>query len=270
MAGALRSPFLFIAWFALLIALGIETGANWLARTAPVTSFAASSIADLQNELPPAYRPKTSEIESQISAVHNASGKPPGYAIPDMALFDGLLLFTATLTALSRLAPHRIHGRLQGIATLIFAVLIGLLTIKRIFTALAALITMITLLFATPFGTIAYFALFGFFDVGGASQVLSVVFSLKLAFVILLLLAQQSFLQIKSLVVLIVFSILLSLLTAFLLHVVPGPFVSITDALGGLINAVVALIWIIIYFIFGLIATIRAIRFGKALQRSKG
>src|ERR1044071_7642478 len=49
---------------------------------------------------------------------------PPGRGIPYLALVDGVALFTIALMGLGLLAPKRLHGRLQGVITLIFAILL--------------------------------------------------------------------------------------------------------------------------------------------------
>lgn len=47
----------------------------------------------------------------------------PGYGIPYVALLDGLLLFTVGLMGIALVVPERVHGRVQGIATLVVSLL---------------------------------------------------------------------------------------------------------------------------------------------------
>ena len=82
----------------------------------------------------------------------------------------------------------------------IIVILVGILVVVA---AIAKLVFMVTLFLAPPFGTIAYFALFGFFPKGGALALLSTLMALKLAFCVMLFLAQQRFVQNKGLVLLV-------------------------------------------------------------------
>ena len=93
----------------------------------------------------------------------SSQGKPPGQAVPDMALLDGELLFTVALMGLSILIGERLHARLQGAATLIFSILVILGGIIMLITAIALLILMVSLFLAAPFGTLVYLAIFGSF-----------------------------------------------------------------------------------------------------------
>lgn len=60
--------------------------------------------------------------------------------------------------------PERVVGRLQGIITLLFAILMLVGTVLAIFAIVALLLLMISLLIAVPFGTIAYLAKWGTFN----------------------------------------------------------------------------------------------------------
>lgn len=182
-----------------------------------------------------------------------------GKAIPAMALVDGLLVFATVIIGIGILVPERVQSKVQGIVTLVFSFLLLLGCIVVIFTDLALLLLMVSLLMAAPFGTIAYFAIWGNFDVGGAAAALSVLMTLKIAFAICLVLAQQRFLQNKGLVLLIVTSLVCNLIIAFLHGFVPRPLVSITDDLGGLVIGIIAAIWSVVYLIGGIISVIKVI-----------
>jgi hypothetical protein len=188
----------------------------------------------------------------------------PGYGIPYLALPDGILLFTVLLIAISLLVPERIHGRVQGIATLIFSLLLLLGAIVLIVVALGLLIMMVSLLLAVPFGTIAYMAAFAHFDVGAARGTLAALMTLKLIFAVALVLAQQRFLENKGLVLLILTSLLGNVIISFL-HAFPGFLVSITDAIGAIVVGILAAIWALVLLIGSIPAVIKALRVDRAL-----
>ncbi|MDZ7800559.1 MAG: hypothetical protein U5K81_07175 [Trueperaceae bacterium] len=75
-----------------------------------------------------------------------------------MALVDGLVLLTLSLMLASLIVPERVHGRVQGVVTLLASLLMLLGAIVMILTALGLLILMVMLLAAAPFGTAVYFA----------------------------------------------------------------------------------------------------------------
>jgi hypothetical protein len=76
-------------------------------------------------------------------------------------------------------------GRVVGsIILIIVAIVLAII-------AFIELLVMVTLLAATPFGTIAYLALWGFFPRGDAAVLLGLIIVLKLAFCVFLVLAQQ-------------------------------------------------------------------------------
>jgi hypothetical protein len=82
---------------------------------------------------------------------------------------------------------------------------------------------------------------------------------LKIAFLILLVLAHQRFLQNKGLLVLVGLSLGLTWLIAFVHAFLPIILVSIGDQLMALVICVVAAIWLLLLLIGALIATIKAI-----------
>ncbi|MCP4624594.1 MAG: hypothetical protein GY850_13855, partial [bacterium] len=145
------------------------------------------------------------------SHAHNASSYDidnPGLGIPCLAILDGLLLFTIALIGAPLIIPDRVHGRIQGIITLVVGLLTFLGSIVMIFTALSLLLLMVSLLLAIPFGTIVYMAKYAAFDKTAASITLSLIMSFKLGFAVLLILAHQRFLENKGLVLIILTSFL--------------------------------------------------------------
>jgi hypothetical protein len=189
---------------------------------------------------------------------------PPGLAIAYLALIDGLLLLRITIMAFALLVSDRAVSKVQGLVTIIVAILVVLVGIIMALVALALLLFMVTLILATPFGTIAYFAKFADFDRAGAAVLLSLLLTFKLLFVLFLVLAHQRFLQNKGLVLLIVTSIVANLVVAFLHGLVPRFMVSITDALAAIVLAVIAIVWAVIIGILSIPAVIRALRVDRA------
>ncbi len=188
----------------------------------------------------------------------------PGYGVPYLALLDGLLLLTVSLIALALLLPERVHGRTQGIVTLVASILILFGGIKAAISALIGLILMVSLFLAPIFGTIAYMAMYSHFDRSGAAIALSMAMFLKILFAILLVLGHQRFLENKSLVLVTLTSLIATWLTGFLHAFPPGILVSITDALAGLIVAILAIIWAILYLLFSIFSVIRVLRVDRA------
>jgi len=183
---------------------------------------------------------------------------PPGLAIPYMAVIDGLLLYSVILMTVA-IFSRELAGRAQGIIGLIIA-LIGLLgLLGMLVAAITLLMVMVSLLMALPFGPLAYLAIFGHFATGLASSFLAIIMTLKIAFGICLLLAQQAFIKNKSLVILFLLSIVCSLLVSFLQGFPPGILVSITDAIAAIIIAVLALIWVIILLFGSVVAVVKAV-----------
>jgi len=222
MLASLRTPFFIIALVVMAIVVLIEIGSPWLMN-------------------------------------HTQGFDTPGYGIMYMSFIDGLLLYVTILILLALLVPEKIQGRIQGIVTLIVSFFGCLGAIASCFTALIFLLVMVTMLLAPIFGTIAYFIIYGHFDRSGAAVTLSIIMTLKIAFVVLMLLAHQKFIENKSLVLLILTSLLCSLIVSFLHNFLPIFLVSITDAVGGIIVAIIAIIWLIIFLIMAIISVVKAI-----------
>lgn len=184
---------------------------------------------------------------------------PPGVGIPAMALVDAMLVFTLALMAVSLVVPQAIVGRLQGCATLITSCLVLLAAIVVILVALGLLFLMLGLV-ASFFGIAIYLAVFADFPRGAAAVILSLLLALKIAAGICLPLAHQRFIQATGLLLLLITSLVLNLVIAFLHDLVPGILVSITDAVGGIVVGIVAVIWAIVLLIGGVIGVLTAIR----------
>ena len=193
--------------------------------------------------------------------IQNAVNQPtPGWGIQYLAILDLLLIYGALEIGLGLLLPRGLVGRLQGIVTLVGSFLGCFGVIVMAFFALTLLVLMVTLLLAVPFGTIAYVAAWGDFPTGDAEATLALLMFLKIAFVVLLVLAEQRFLKNKGLMILSGLAIGATWVIAFLIAFPPSLLAAITDILGALVVAIVGIIWLLLLFIGSLLATIAAIR----------
>jgi len=195
------------------------------------------------------------------NAAHTELDLPtPGLGVPYLALVDGILLFTIGMFGLALIVPARVLGAIQGIITFVSMLLLLLGCIGLIFVALALLMLMVTLLLAVPFGTIAYFAAYADFDTGDARITLGIIMTLKIAMVIFLVLAQQQFIEVKGLVLLVLTALLAGIVVSFLHGIVPGFLVSITDAIAAIIVGVLAAIWALIKLIGSIPGILKGLR----------
>ncbi|HKC03374.1 MAG TPA: hypothetical protein VKC17_08730 [Sphingomicrobium sp.] len=183
----------------------------------------------------------------------------PGHAINALALIDGILLYSLIWMLLSVVAPRSVTGRAQGCVTLFVSFFGCLGTIALIVAAFVLLMLMLALLVAVPFGTIAYLVAWGHFARGAATTTLALAMLLKIAFLILLVIAHQRFLQNKGLLVLVGLSLGLTWLIGFVHALLPIFLVSIGDQLMALVICIIAAIWLALLLIGAIIASIKAI-----------
>ncbi len=195
----------------------------------------------------------------ELGSMLLGSGKTPGSGIPTLPILDGLLAWTILLIAAPILIPESVQGRIQGILTLIVSIVVLLFAIFKGFAILAKLIVMVSLLLAPIFGTLAYVALFGHFQRGDAAVTLSLIMMLKLVFAALLIIAHQSFLKQKSLVLLVLTSLLANIVISFLHGFVPIVLVSITDSIAAIVIVILAVIWAIYALVTSIISIVRVI-----------
>jgi hypothetical protein len=201
---------------------------------------------------------RTFDLEEMPSSA--GVDEPPGRGIPYMALVDGILLYTIGLMGISLIVPERIHGRLQGIVTVIGSIVLIIVAIIMAIIAFIELLVMITLFMSPPFGTLAYLALWGFFPTDDASVLNTLLMFLKIAVCILLVFAHQRFLQNKGLVLLLLTSLVCGVILSFLHALVPIILVSITDNIAAIVFAIIAIIWAIVLLIGSIPSVIKAIR----------
>lgn len=259
MLDTLRKPFLIVAIALMALAVLVEIGAGFLLAPRPP---AAADLGNLNEKAGVSEDEAISQDE--ILKLRQENEAPPGMAIRYMALLDGLVLLTVGLMGLGLVGPERVLGRLQGLITLIVSFLVLMSGLFMLLTAFIRLMVMVSLFLAVPFGTLAYLAIYGFFDRGGASVTLSLLMLLKLGFAVCLVLAHQRFLQIKRIVVLILTSLLANVVISFLHGLVPGFLVSITDAIAALVVDILALIWALLMLIFSLVSIIKVLRLRRS------
>lgn len=251
----LRRVPLIIALALFCVCVALELGAGGFLRGAGTASSVISN-SNAINSLP---------ASEQTGAVNNAlasaaaQGKPPGYGIPYLALIDGILAYSLGLMVLALVLNPNLQAKLQGIVTLILSLLLALGCIVLILVTFVKLLIMVGLFFAPPFGTIAYLAIWGDFPKTTAAVILGILLLLKIAATVCLPIAQQRFLEIKSLILLVATSFLANIIVSFLHGLVPFPLVSITDAVAGIIVGILALIWAIIILIGSINAVIQSL-----------
>ena len=198
-------------------------------------------------------------VSQSVPAAASLNAPTPGRGISTLALLDGLILYATIIMGVALIVPERIQGRLQGIVTLVVAILLLLVGIPVLLGEVALLVLMLSLLFAVPFGTIAYFIAFATFNTTGARIALSIIMVLKLLFAICLVMSHQRFLQNKGLMLIIITSLVATLVLGFLQSFVPGFLVSITDDIGAIIICILALVWVVIYLVGGILSVAKAV-----------
>lgn len=222
----LRVPFFLLAIFVMVVIFALETGAHWL--------------------LPSATTNASQTSQSQLG-------------VPSLWLLDIALLWNLVLMGIQLLPDKPLVARVQGIVSLVLSLVVIFAGLKTLLESFIALTIMMALV-ASPFGWFIYVPLFAFFDTRAASLVLSALTLFKLVVVVLLIVAQQGFLKVKGLVVLVALSLLCDLLLAFLIAFPPGVFASITDAIGAIIVSIVAIVYAVFQAFWAIYAIVLAIR----------
>src|SRR2546422_2248244 len=216
----LNRPLLILALILILIALGLDLGSSLIPGAG--SSGAIDLIIDKTR--PTLTDLDGSDREKVLADLRNAakgSEKPPGWGIPAMALVDGIVVYGLIMLVLPIVISQELHGRLSGLIMLIFSILILIAAIVLVITAFIKTLIMVVLVTAAPFGTIAYLAIWGFFNRGGATVILSMSLMLKIVFAICLVLAHPRFLQSKGLVLMVLTSFVAVLIISFFLGLVP-------------------------------------------------
>lgn len=183
-----------------------------------------------------------------------------GWGIPALALIDAQLLFTVGLMAAPLIIPESLTGRIQGVATLIAAIILFIAALLTGIAAFVLLNILIALLTALPFGPVIYAGLgFATFPKIAAATTLAFILGGKLGAVAALVVAHQRFLENKGLMLLVATSLLASVVVSFLHGFLPMFLAAVGDLVATLIVVVMALVWAVAGLIQGAIATIKAI-----------
>jgi hypothetical protein len=248
--GDLRKPFLVVAIILMVLVVLVELGSGLVLGGAP----AGQALQDQADSIEGVDDP------GDVSDVD----EPPGRGILYLVLVDGILLYTVGLMGLSLVIPEKVQARAQGCATFILSIILIIVGIILAIIAFVELLVMVTLFLAAPFGTIAYLALWGFFPRGDASVLLSLLMFLKIAFCVFLVLAQQRFLMMNGLMLLVLTSLVCNVIVAFLQNLPPIILVSIFDNIAAIIVAIIAIIWAIVLLIGAIPSIVSSIRLGAA------
>jgi hypothetical protein len=276
-AGRLRVPFLVLAIVLNLALVAAEVGLpkyeKPLAKLfeklqgASRTAAAIKPAPEMLALFPPDQRSKLQELIDEANKKANETeqqasqaSRPFGFGLRNMWLVDGLLLFTLLLIGLGVVVPPEVQARIQGLFTCFFALFVILMAIVLVFVALAAVVLMISVLVAFPFGTIIYLIAWGHFDRSGAAAVLALFFTIKLMISGAIVLAHQNFLQNLGLVLLVIGTLAANLVVSFLHGLVPGFLVSISDGVAGIVVGIVGGVLALILLIGAVFSIISALR----------
>jgi hypothetical protein len=203
-------------------------------------------------------------VEATVQGVSPANAPRPGLGIPSLAALDLLVLLSLSIMTLVAVGiPARVVAKVQGIASVIVSFFGCLGSLTLLFITIGALLLMVGLLVAAPFGTLVYLALFGDFARSRAALTLGAVMLMKLIGVFCLFLGSAQIFKSKLVVLLLACSIALTFLLTFLHGFPPRVLASITDAIGAIIVFIVAIVWAIIYLISGIISIVRILRVDK-------
>jgi hypothetical protein len=253
----LKKPFFIAALVLFGLVVLIELGSHFFVPH-PTPDQIATAMCTSDSPPPKCLLPNGVQLlATEISG--NQEPARPGLGITYLALVDAVVLFTLLLIGSSLIVPASVEGRVQGCATLIFSIVLVLLSIILIFVAFGDVILMISLLLSFPFGTIAYMIIYGFFDRTGAGVTLSLIMLLKIASAVCLFLAQPRFLQNIGFVVIIAASLVASVVVAILQGLPPGFLVSITDGIAALIVGIIAVIALILLLVGSIPSIIKAL-----------
>lgn len=203
-------------------------------------------------------------VEAKVNGITPANAPRPGLGIPSLAALDIMVLLSlVVLTLVVVGVSARIVGRVQGIAAVIISFFGLLASLVMLVVTIGALMLMVGLLVATPFGTAVYITLFGDFSRSPAALTLGAVMLMKLIGVFCLFLGSAQIFKSKLTVLLLACSIGLPFLLTFLHGFPPRVLASITDAIGAIITFVVAIVWAIIFLVSGIISIIRNLRLDR-------
>jgi hypothetical protein len=249
----LRTPFFVVAVILFALALMLEEGSLALPPGTADLQSAIGSVCGHGSDCG-----DTNRLMDQMSQEQGKGS--PGLGIPYLGLIDVMVLFVLILIALNLVLSQELVARLQGCAGCLLSLMVIVGGIALIFTALGLVILMVSLLLAVPFGTLAYLAAWGFFNTGAATVVLTSSLILKVVCAICLVIAQQRFLVNKSLVLLLLLSIVADIVVSFLQNFPPGFLASITDAIAAIVVGILGVIVAVVLGIGSLASLGRALK----------
>jgi hypothetical protein len=200
------------------------------------------------------------DLTNQVAQTRLQQPPTPGLAIPALVYVDAILVLVLITMATALVVPARLHGRVQGVVGAVVSFLVILAAIVSVFRSLAQLILMVALFLAFPFGTIVYLIVWGSFDRGGAAVALSLLLLLKIVMAVCLVVAHQSFVTDKGMIVMVAAALIAVVVVSFLHNLVPGVLVSITDAIAAIVVAIIGIIVAILALIGSIMSVLRAIR----------
>jgi hypothetical protein len=185
----------------------------------------------------------------------------PGIGIRSLLFLDAVLAYSLALIAVDFSAPIRApFSRVQGVLTFVLGIFGALVAILFVTASINLVTIMLALLMSPPFGTLAYFAIWGHFDKTHARVILDLCIFLKIVGLALLVISSPSIVKNRNLMLLLGLSLGLTFVLG-LLHAFPPSFlVAIADGLGAIITVIVALVWMILLLIGAISSIIRALR----------
>ena len=184
-----------------------------------------------------------------------------GLGIRSLIFLDVIIAYVVGLILLEFFPPvAAMFSRVQGPVTLVLSAIGALASLVFVIAAINLITLMLALLLSPPFGTVAYFAVWGTFNKTPSRIVVDLALFLKIVGVAFVLVSYPSFLKNRKLMLLLLCSVGLTFVLG-LLHALPPSFlVAITDALGAIITGIVALVWMIAFLIGAIFAIIRLVR----------
>lgn len=264
----LRTPIFILALILILVIVLIERSAlsatTVAAHLPPVRNGGQSpDLERALNVFTPEQKQKLDDLrqdEKTKEEMDELDEDLSGFGVESLQFVDAILLFTLALMTLGLVMPEYIQAKIQGLLTLIFAIVLIILAIFKILAILPKLITMVALFLSFPFGTLTYLAIYGSFPREEANAVLALIFLLKIIFGLVLLLAHQRFIENKGLVIFVLVAFVANLLVSFLYGIVPGILVSITDAIAAIVVIVIGIILAVILAIGAIISIVLALK----------
>lgn len=263
----LVKPLFALALLILFVIVGIERNAiaaTAVARNLPSFLGGGNTTPSLEKAFAGFSDEQQAELnrlrEEKADELAKLEDDLSGFGVAYLRFVDVILLFTLALMTLGIAIPKYIHGKIQGCLTVLFCLLLIIVSIVAIFIALGKLLFMVALFLSFPFGTIAYLIIFGSFPREAGLAVLHLLLILKLLFLGVLLFSHQKFVENLGLMLFTIASLVVTVVVGILYTIVPGILVSITDALAAVIVGIVAVILAIILGLTALISIIFALK----------